>query len=35
MRTLIIIGIGMEADWRPYAVLLGWGSVGVIYWWVR
>jgi APA family basic amino acid/polyamine antiporter len=33
--ALAIIGVGVEADWRPYAVLGVWALVGVLYWCVR
>ncbi|MXO66173.1 APC family permease [Altericroceibacterium endophyticum] len=28
-----LIFIGIEADWRPYALLIGWGCVGAVYYW--
>jgi APA family basic amino acid/polyamine antiporter len=33
--AVIIIAVGVEADWRPYAVMLAWAVVGVVYWWAR
>jgi APA family basic amino acid/polyamine antiporter len=33
--AILIIGVGVEADWRPYAVMLAWGVVGVVYWLAR
>jgi len=33
--ALAIIAVGVEADWRPYAVLGVWALIGVLYWSVR
>jgi len=33
--ALIIIAAGVEADWRPYAILAGWAVVGTAYWLLR
>lgn len=33
--ALLVIGLGLTADWRPYAVLGGWGVLGVAYYAVR
>jgi APA family basic amino acid/polyamine antiporter len=33
--ALAIIAVGVEADWRPYAVLSVWALAGVLYWCVR
>lgn len=32
LLALGIIAAGVAADWRPYALLAGWGVVGTIYW---
>ncbi len=29
--ALALIFVGLEADWRPYALLLGWMVIGVVY----
>jgi APA family basic amino acid/polyamine antiporter len=33
--ALGLIVIGLEADWRPYVLLLVWGGVGAIWYFVR
>jgi APA family basic amino acid/polyamine antiporter len=33
--ALVVIALGIEADWRPYAVLAGWGIVGLVYYAAR
>jgi APA family basic amino acid/polyamine antiporter len=33
--ALAIIGVGVEADWRPYVVLAVWALIGVLYWSAR
>jgi APA family basic amino acid/polyamine antiporter len=33
--AIVIILAGLGADWRPYAVIGGWGVVGTVYWFVR
>jgi APA family basic amino acid/polyamine antiporter len=33
--ALLVIGLGLTADWRPYAVLGGWGVLGLAYYAVR
>ena len=35
VAAVLIIIAGLEADWRPYALVLGWAGVGVAYWLVR
>jgi APA family basic amino acid/polyamine antiporter len=30
--AVLIVLAGLTADWRPYAVLLGWAAVGVVAW---
>lgn len=32
LLALGIIAVGVDTDWRPYAILLVWGMVGTIYW---
>jgi APA family basic amino acid/polyamine antiporter len=31
--ALGIIAAGLAADWGPYALVLGWGVAGLVYWW--
>lgn len=33
--ALALLSVGIDADWRPYALLAGWLVVGVIYWFWR
>lgn len=33
--AILIIGFGIEADWRPYMLVAGWLAIGVVYWLVR
>ncbi|TNE66589.1 MAG: APC family permease [Alphaproteobacteria bacterium] len=35
LAAALIIVAGIEADWRPYALVVGWALVGCIYWIVR
>lgn len=30
--ALAVIGLGTQADWRPYLVILGWAVVGLLVW---
>jgi APA family basic amino acid/polyamine antiporter len=30
--ALAIIAVGLDTDWRPYAILATWGVVGSLYW---
>lgn len=32
VAAAIIFAIGFNTDWRPYALIAGWGVVGVLYW---
>jgi len=29
---LVLLGAGLSADWRPYAILAAWFAVGCVYW---
>jgi len=29
--AVIVIALGWNADWRPYVLLLGWGTLGLVY----
>jgi APA family basic amino acid/polyamine antiporter len=33
--ALVVIGLGLQADWRPYAVLGGWFLLGLVYYFAR
>ncbi len=33
--AIIIIVAGLEADWRPYAILGAWGGLGTLYWYMH
>ncbi len=33
--AVAIVAVGVEADWRPYVVMLIWAVVGVVYWFAR
>jgi len=33
--AVVVIALGLEADWRPYAVLAGWAALGLLYYAVR
>jgi APA family basic amino acid/polyamine antiporter len=33
--ALVVIVLGLGADWRPYVTLLGWGTLGLVYYAVR
>jgi APA family basic amino acid/polyamine antiporter len=33
--AVLIVAVGVEADWRPYVVMLIWAVVGVAYWFAR
>jgi APA family basic amino acid/polyamine antiporter len=35
IAALLIIAAGLEADWRPYALIGGWLILGLFYWWWR
>ncbi len=30
--ALLIVLAGIDADWRPYVILLAWGAIGAMYW---
>lgn len=30
--ALVIIALGIEADWRPYVLVSGWLGLGILYW---
>jgi APA family basic amino acid/polyamine antiporter len=32
--ALVLIFVGFEADWRPYALLIGWLAIGGVFRWV-
>jgi APA family basic amino acid/polyamine antiporter len=29
--AVVVIALGWNADWRPYLLLLGWGTLGLLY----
>ncbi|MFC3052332.1 APC family permease [Kordiimonas pumila] len=31
--SVLMMGLGATADWRPYALLGAWAILGVVYWW--
>lgn len=33
--AIVIVFAGLDADWRPYAVLAVWGSLGTLYWFMH
>jgi APA family basic amino acid/polyamine antiporter len=33
--AVVVIALGLEADWRPYALLAGWAGLGLLYYAVR
>ncbi len=33
--AVLIIAVGVEADWRPYVVMTLWAVVGLVYWLAR
>jgi len=33
--ALFILLIGFQDDWRPYALVAAWGSLGIVYWFAR
>jgi APA family basic amino acid/polyamine antiporter len=35
ISAALIIAVGVDADWRPYVVLLAWAAVGLAYWLLR
>ena len=35
IAAILIFALGFETDWRPYALIAGWGLVGVAYWLLR
>jgi APA family basic amino acid/polyamine antiporter len=35
VAAILIIAAGFEADWRPYALILGWSVVGIVYWIIK
>ncbi len=35
IAALLVILAGLGADWRPYLLVVAWGAVGLIYWFIR
>lgn len=35
IAAVLIILAGLGADWRPYLLVLGWGTLGLLYWAIR
>jgi APA family basic amino acid/polyamine antiporter len=29
--AVVVVGLGVQADWKPYAALAGWAAIGLVY----